>query len=92
MRAAEITESITLSKDAGIYAWIKREEGNGHIYQEVDGFWVWAPQGTQGFLNEYALGEMIDYLRARNAPWQWQIDHDPAIAGTPDAKTGDDHD
>lgn len=69
-------------KDSGIYAWIKREEDNGNIYAEVDGYWVWSPTHANsggGFLNEYALLEMVKYLQARNAFWSWQIDHDPAI-------------
>lgn len=73
--------------DAGIYAWVKREESEGRIYQEVDGFFVWSPchaKDSAGFLNEYALLEMVKYLTAKNALWQWQIDHDPVISGGPD--------
>ncbi len=75
-----------MSRDAGLYAWIKRLEADGSIYQEVDGFWVWAPKGDGGFVNEYARTKMAEYLSARNFFWQWQIDNDPAISGptTPD--------
>jgi hypothetical protein len=69
------------SRDAALYEWIKREEAAGNIYQEVDGMWVWAPKGG-GFLNEYALNAMAEYLTARNAFWTWQINHDPAIGGS----------
>jgi hypothetical protein len=63
------------------YDWIKREEAAGNIYPEVDGFYVWTPAANGGSLNEHALIEMAQYLHARNAYWQWQIDHDPAIGG-----------
>lgn len=65
-------------KDAGLYEWIKREEAN-NIYQEIDGFWVWAPTAG-GFLNEYALTKMVEYLTAKNAAWNWQIQNDPVIS------------
>jgi hypothetical protein len=71
-----------VSKDAGTYAWIKREEADGNFYQEVDGFWVWAPCAGRGCLNEYALTAMLKYLEAKNAAWQWQIDNDPVIGGS----------
>lgn len=70
-------------KDAGLYQWIKREEAADRIYQEVDGFWVWAPgKDGGGFLNEYALTKMVEYLTARNAFWSWQINNDPAVGGS----------
>jgi hypothetical protein len=63
-----------------MYAWIKREEAADRIYMEVDGFWVWSPsQEGGGYLNEYALTKMTEYLIARNAFWNWQINNDPAI-------------
>lgn len=65
--------------DAGIFNWILREEESKRIYQEVDGYFVWAP-AEGGFLNEYALTEMSDYLRSKNALWHWTIQHDPAIS------------
>lgn len=73
-----------MSRDTGLYEWIKREEASGNIYQELDGYWVWAPGKTLnkgGFLNEYALSKMVEYLTARNAYWTWQINNDPAIGG-----------
>jgi hypothetical protein len=73
------------SRDIGIWEWIKREEAAGNIYEEMDGMWVWAPWHTRtngGFLNEYALTQMAEYLTARNAYWTWQINHDPAIGGS----------
>ncbi len=73
-----------MNKDAGLYEWIKREEAENRIYQEVDGFWVWAPTAG-GFVNEYALTKMVEYLAARNAFWSWQIDNDPAIGSQPAA-------
>lgn len=71
-----------MTRDAGLYEWIKREEAAGNIYQEVDGFWVWGPMGTHGSLNEYALSKMVEYLTARNAFWTWQINNDPALGGS----------
>jgi hypothetical protein len=69
-----------MKKDSGMYAWIKREEAAGRIYMEVDGFWVWEPTKLGGgFLNEYALTKMVEYLTAKNAFWNWQINNDPAI-------------
>jgi hypothetical protein len=71
--------------DSGLYNWIKREEENGNIYQEIDGMWVWCPTFATsygGFLDEYALTKMVEYLTARNAFWNWVINNDPAVGGT----------
>lgn len=69
--------------DKGIYEWIKREERLGNIYCEVDGYYVWCPTPSAytGFVNEYGLLEMAKFLAAKNALWDWQIQHDPAIGG-----------
>ena len=69
--------------DAGIYAWIKREQAAGNIFAGDDGFYVWAgttPGG--GYLDEYSLLEMVKYLAAKNALMQWEHEHDPAISGS----------
>jgi hypothetical protein len=67
--------------DPGIFEWIQREEQQGNIYMEVDGYWVWAPRTGGGFVNEYGLMKMLEYLKAKNAVWEWQIQNDPAIGG-----------
>lgn len=73
--------------DRGLFEWIKRQD----IYQEVDGFWVWSPNKTEGgFLNEYALTALTGYLKAKNAAWDWEINNDPAIGGST-ADTGAKH-
>jgi hypothetical protein len=67
-------------RDSSIFEWIMREERNGNIYQEVDGYWVWAPNsGYGGFYNEYSLTKILEYLKAKNAPWDWMIQNDPVI-------------
>lgn len=69
--------------DAGIYAWIMREETQGHIFAGDDGCYLWDPSTAgRGFLNEYALHEMMKYLQAKNALLQWHHQHDPAIGGS----------
>jgi hypothetical protein len=71
------------NRDAGIYEWIKREEAAGNIFEGDDGYYVWDPHTPGGgFLNEYGLIVMAKYLQAKNAAWDWQIQHDPAISGT----------
>jgi hypothetical protein len=68
-----------MSRDRAIYEWVKREAQEGRIYKEIDGFYVWSPASDSGFLNEHVLTAMAKYLAARNAVWEWQIQHDPAI-------------
>jgi hypothetical protein len=72
-----------VNRDASLFRWIKREEEEGRIYQEVDGYYVWSPN-SGGFVNEYALGYIASYLAAKNAAWDWQIQHDPAVGGGTD--------
>ena len=71
--------------DAGIYAWIRREEDAGNIYPEVDGYYVWCPThnpcGHGGTYNEYCLTKMVEYLKAKNSLWHWIINNDPTISG-----------
>ena len=71
------------------YQWIMREEAAGNIYQEVDGFWVWGPGKLNGSLNEGGLLFMADYLKAKNALWEWIINHDPAISGNAEKAPND---
>ena len=59
--------------------WIKREEAAVNIYQAIDGFYVWGPEKLNGSLNEGGLLFMAEYLKAKNALWQWTIDHDPVL-------------
>ena len=68
-------------RDAAIYNWIKLQEASGSFYQEVDGYWVWSPDGITGFVNEHTLTKLAEYLKAKNAAWDWQINNDPAIGG-----------
>jgi hypothetical protein len=81
-----VIAGILNREDAAIWHWIKREEAAGNIFPSDDGYYVWNPDGDRskggGFLNEYALIEMTKYLQARNAAWDWQIQHDPAIGGS----------
>lgn len=64
--------------DRDLFEWIKREESEGRIYQEVDGYWVWAPTAG-GFVDERGLTKMLEYLHAMNAAWDWTVQNDPAI-------------
>lgn len=45
-----------------------------HIYQEVDGFYVFSPSDCQGSLDEYSLSCIIEILREKNKPWEKEIE------------------
>jgi hypothetical protein len=51
-------------------AWIDRLIPEGHIYREVDGFYIFAPQAGFGAIAPWALRLIADHLDALNAPWQ----------------------
>jgi hypothetical protein len=51
------------------------------IYQEVDGFYVWWPEGSpNGFMESHHLRIIADELDRMNKPWSDKIDNDPAFA------------
>ena len=49
---------------------------SNEIYQEVDGFYVYAPAGNKGFLCATSLRIIADELDRLNAPWWAQIERD----------------
>lgn len=61
--------------DPRLAHWFERLEHDGAIVQDNDGFYVyWPADCTGGFLNEYALNSLADYLQEKNRPWKEQID------------------
>lgn len=43
------------------------------VYREVDGYWVWGPQGMIGGWNEWDLEVAADLLREANRKWDREI-------------------
>jgi len=50
----------------------RRKRYRKDIYMEVCGYYVFRPS-NQGFMYEYALREIADYLDELNEPWDKQV-------------------
>lgn len=59
--------------DPKLAHWFQKLEAEKAIIQDVDGFYVYWPESGGGFLNEYALRGLADYLEEKNKPWTDQI-------------------
>jgi hypothetical protein len=58
--------------------WLDRLISEGHIYREVDGFFVFCPQPGFGAIAPWALREIADYIDRLNAPWAEQLERSMA--------------
>ncbi len=45
----------------------------GHVYQEVDGYWVFQPDPGKGYMNEFLLRVVADKLEEMNKEWHEEI-------------------
>jgi hypothetical protein len=61
-------------------AWIDHLIPEGHIYQEVDGFFVFAPQKGFGAIAPWALRMIADHIDELNKPWQEELERSIAAA------------
>jgi hypothetical protein len=53
--------------------WLDRLIPEGHIYREVDGFFVFAPQKGFGAIAPWALRMIADHIDALNEPWEKEL-------------------
>ena len=53
----------------------------GQILKEVDGFYVFYPNGHDGFWEEHVLRALADLLRDLNLPWAKVLATDPVLSG-----------
>jgi hypothetical protein len=45
----------------------------GEVYQEVDGYYVFNPSTTRGYMNEYTLIGIAELLEVLNKSWDDEI-------------------
>jgi hypothetical protein len=53
--------------------WLDRLIPEGHVYREVDGFFVFAPRSGFGAIEPWALRAVADYIDGLNAPWAAEL-------------------
>lgn len=54
----------------------------GDAYQEIDGFWVYAPDFSKGgYWDELMLRGLADWLHEKNQPWEDEVSR--AFGGAP---------
>lgn len=74
-----------MSKDheVAIKRLITLAEERGEFLQLEDGYLYYAPSLGNGALSPWMLRAIADELDRRNAPWDEQIQNDPALSAQP---------
>lgn len=68
-----MTDSKDLSQKINTM-WIDRLIPEGHIYQEVDSFYVFAPRANFGAIAPWAMRLIADHIDTLNAPLKQELE------------------